>query len=240
MARGWKPTNVDGGGASSTPAEAPSPRPARRRRRPHTVAKEEAELYPHVVQAIADSPRAGTGVKPEPGVHGTSRYQTKVALGQRWSEIVRNVKEGEYTWAEFCEGLDDQELARGQLRAKDGSFTGRPPTFVPREFLLACQRDQKRRFEEIFGSEVIGIAKQYVELAKDSNIPVKDRAKMMQYAMERIFGGIPKDIRVSQEQPWEQMIVNVTSDGDDGMAEHRARRYSGYQERQGGGTDNGD
>jgi hypothetical protein len=237
MAKGWKPTNVDGGGASSTPYEAPLPRPTRRRRRPHTVAKEEAALYPNVVKAIAESPRVSTGVRPEPGKYGQSRATDRVAVGVRWSKIVTAVKAGEYTWQEFCEGLDEQELARGQLRASDGTFTGRPPSFVPREFLLACQRDQKRRFEEIFGSEVIGIAKQYVKLCQDAEIPVKDRAKMMQYAMERIFGGIPKDIRVSQEQPWEQMIVNVTSDGEDGMAEHRRRRYAGYQERQGGGAD---
>lgn len=158
----------------------------------------------------------------------------KVALGQRWSQIVRDVRAGEYTWREFVEELDQEELARCQLKALDGSFVGRPPQFVPREFVLACQRDQKRRFEEIFQKDVLAIAEEYVRLAQNEEIPAKDRAKMMQYAMERIYGGIPKDIRIAQEQPWEQMVINVTSDGSDAMPEHYRRRYAGYAERVGG------
>lgn len=141
------------------------------------------------------------------------------------------VKTGEYTWRDFAESLSEEELIRGQLKDKHGGFVGRPPSYVPREFLLACQREQKRRFEEIFGSEVLGIARQYVELCKDQGIPGKDRAKMMQYAMERIFGGIPKDIRIAQEQPWETVFVNVTNDGEGTMPDHLRERYERYKER---------
>lgn len=166
------------------------------------------------------------------------RTAMKINLGDRWSRIVRDVKAGEYTWAEFCETLDEEELARGQLRSEDGGFMGRPPTFVPREFLLACQREQKRKFEEIFGSEVLGIAQEYVKLCRDKEIPPKERAKLMQYAMERIFGGIPKEFRVQSEQPWEMMLVNVTADEKEDMPEHLRRRYEGYAERRGdGGSD---
>lgn len=162
------------------------------------------------------------------------RVSYAVMLGDRWSRITQAVKKGEYTWQEFTDGLSEEELARCQLKADDGSFVGRPPSFVPREFVLACQREQKRRFEIIFGSEVLGIAKAYVELCKSNAIPEKDRAKMMQYAMERIFGGIPKDIRVSQEQPWEQLVVNVVSDeSEPTMPDHLRRRYAGYRDRMG-------
>jgi hypothetical protein len=155
-------------------------------------------------------------------------------MGERWLGIVNAVRAGEYTWTEFVDGLDEEELARGQLRADNGTFTGRPPKFVPREFLLAAQREQKRRFEEIFGSEVLGLAQQYIELCKDHSIAPKDRAKLIQYAMERIFGGIPKDIRIAQEQPWEQMVVNIAADSGE-MPEHLSRRYSGYNERSASG-----
>jgi hypothetical protein len=198
--------------------------------------------HPLTTQARQALPREATGSRPRAGRREapdekSKRMAVKVTLGDRWSRIVTEIKEGQYTWQEFVDDLDEEELARGQLRADDGSFVGRPPTLVPREFLLACQREQKRRFEIIFGSEVLGIAKAYVELCKSADIPERDRAKMMQYAMERIFGGIPKDIRVSQEAPWEQMVVNVMSDGDDGMSDHLQRRYAGYQERQGGARD---
>lgn len=172
------------------------------------------------------------GVNRRTGKHANDdREQIRVRLGKRWSEIVLAVKAGEYTWKQFAEGLDEEELLRAQLKSDDGLFRGRPPSFVPREFLLACQREQKRRFEEIFGSEVLGIARSYVELCKDKGIPGKDRAKMMQYAMERIFGGIPKELRVSQEAPWEQVFVNVTNDGTGDMPAHLRERYERYRER---------
>jgi len=248
MAKGWKPTIVDGGGSSKkagasldgklvTPRTgAPRRRNAARVQAREAVLRAEAET-PLVQASIKKKPRQlGDVPRQPPGVQGTpGRTNSTFSLGDRWTRITQDVKAGEYTWAEFAESLDDQELARAQLKSSDGTFKGRPPKFVPREFLLACQRDQKRRFEEIFSSEVIGIAKEYVKLAQSDNLKDETKAKMMQYAMERIFGGIPKDLRVIQEQPWEQMVVNVFSEGDVGMPEHLARRYGGYQERQGGG-----
>jgi len=147
-----------------------------------------------------------------------------------------SIKRGDYTWQEFVEGLDEEELARGRLKSADGSFTGAPSKMVPREFHLACQREQQRRFEEIFGSEVLRIARKYVELAQSPQLKEETRAKMMQYAMERIFGGIPKDVRINQAAPWEAMVLNVVGEeGQTGLPEHLARRYAGYAERQGSG-----
>lgn len=192
---------------------------------------------------MQENPRASTGMRPPGGKNPSQphtpdaddRVNRRIRLGKRWSEVYYGVKRGEYTWAEFCDGLDEEELARGQLRAEDGTFTGRPPAFVPREFLLACQREQKRRFEEMFGSEVLGLTKEYLALCKDNSIPPKDRAKLLQYAMERVFGGIPKDVRVNTEQPWEQMLVNVVSEEEDNMPDHVSRRYASYAERRGEG-----
>lgn len=254
---GWKPTPPSSGPAEEKAvpattirrrrvppnvevpaADAPPPPASTRRRR---RASEPSET-PNLDAAIAASPRVHTGMKPPGGANPTQtgkddhRVNRKVRLGKRWSEIYYSVKRGDYTWAEFTDGLDEEELARGQLKAEDGTFTGRPPAFVPREFHLACQREQRRRFEEMFGSEVLGLTKDFLKLCKDENIPPKDRAKLLQYAMERVFGTIPKNVTVSSEQPYEQMLVNVVSDEDDGMPSHLRRRYDAYAERQGEGV----
>lgn len=158
----------------------------------------------------------------------------RVRLGKRWSEIVRDVKAGEYSWSDFCEGLTPEELARGQLADKNGGFQGRPPSMVPREFHLACQREMKRRFEVLFSEQVLEITDEYLKMARSRTLAEPVKAKMLQYAMERVFGGIPKDVRVSQEAPWEQMIVNVMGEaGDVELPSHLQRRYAGYAERQG-------
>jgi hypothetical protein len=179
-------------------------------------------------------PKEAVGARQPPGKRDRTRTSITIALGDRWSRIVTDIRKGEYTWREFVEDLDDQELARAQLKDSEGEFRGRPPNFVPREFVLACQREMRRRFEEIFSQSVLEVAEQYVQLAQDTSIPAKDRAKLMQYAMERIFGPVPKEIKVTQEQPWEQVVANVVSDPGEDMPDHLARRYAGYAERQGG------
>lgn len=240
---GWTPKRTDDAVGSASGEALPTP--SRRRRRRTTVVEAGTSDTPLVDKAIAESPRVSTGRRPRGGTHSSRqehvgedrRTQISVRLGKRWSEIILAVKMGEYTWADFVEGLDEEELARAQLKDANGGFQGRPPALVPREFHLACQREMKRRFEELFGSEVLGLTRDFLNLCKDQEIPPKDRAKLLQYAMERVFGGIPKDVRVSAEQPWEQMVVNVMRGGDDSVPEHVQRRYAGYQERIGGGTE---
>lgn len=222
---GWKPTRNEGAGTDDDASASPTPTTRRRRQRSVNP------VTPNLDAATEAVPRTRGVVQPPGKMHGPGRQNLKVSLGDRWSRIVRDVKAGEYTWADFVEELDDEELARCQLKASDGSFTGRPPSFVPREFVLACQRELRRKFEVIFGSEVLEIARQYVKLAQDEQLPAKDRAKMMQYAMERIFGGIPKEFKVSSEQPWEAMLVNVVNEPGEDMPEHMASRYAGYRKR---------
>ena len=181
--------------------------------------------------------------RPPAGINGAKgddpRPQVKIRLGKRWSQIVTEIKRGDYTWKQFAEGLTAEELARGQLKASDGTFTGRPPAVVPREFHLACFRELKRRFDEQFQGAVLDIAKEYVQLAQDKEIPAKDRAKMMQYAMERVFGGIPKEVLVKQDAPWETVVTSVVAEEDDEAPEWNRRRYDTYNEEDEEGSDDG-
>jgi hypothetical protein len=194
----------------------------------------------------AAAPKRGTGARYRGGVNTATEPQSgedkrprdvRIRLGKRWAEIVRDIKAGELTWRDFVEGLDEEELARGQLKNIDGTFVGRPPALVPREFHLACQREMKRRFEELFQQDVLAVAKQYLAMAQSKTLKEETKAKMLQYAMERVFGGIPKDVRVSQEQPWEQMVVNVMRTEEPELSPHLEERYARYRERQGAGDE---
>jgi hypothetical protein len=224
---GWKPGDPPKRGrrlraVPSLPAEEEkpvSPPATRRRRRPVSGASKTDE------RAIA----GGSGV---PVGTPQNKVQTRIKLGTRWSEIVQAVKDGEYSWADFVASLDDDEVARCQLKASDGTFTGRPPAIVPREFALAAARELQKRFEAIFKDEVLGIAEAYVKLAQDTDIPAEKRLKAMQYAMERIFGAIPKEVRVSQEAPWETVVTSIVA--EDGQEVPAVDRYAG---REGDGLD---
>lgn len=166
------------------------------------------------------------GAVARPGAKNqTERTRIRIRPGRRWSEIISEVKAGAYTWKQFTEGLSNEELARAQLRDSNGGFQGRPPTMVPREFYLACFRELKARFDEEFQKGVLDIARAYVELAQNEDLPVAQRAKMMQYAMERVFGAIPKEVTIKQEEPWESFVVGVVATEGQAPADWRQKRY---------------
>ncbi len=48
------------------------------------------------------------------------------------------------------EELDDEEILRGQLRDKNGGFSGRPSDYVPRSFHVALVRETIKRMENKF------------------------------------------------------------------------------------------
>lgn len=232
---GWTPTRNTGGESDS--AQAPRRRravanpkpddevtPRTRRRRRAKAGGAAPELHARDEHITVSRPKPGNRAEP------AETPVVKVQLGRRWSQIVTEIKRGDYTWRQFAEGLTAEELARGQLRDSKGGFTGRPPTIVPREFHLACFRELKRRFDEQFQQHVLDIAEQYVTLAQDPNLPVKDRAKMMQYAMERVFGGIPKEVLVKQDSPWESVVTSVIAEDGDAPADWRKGRYDEYME----------
>jgi hypothetical protein len=157
---------------------------------------------------------------------GEERRRRAPSLGARWSEVADNIKQGLYTWDDFVQQLTPEELARGQLMDSKGRFTGRPPEWVPRAFLLECQREIYRRFNEKMQERLLGATEEYIDLSRmvdDPNV----REKMLRYLIERVMGPVPKEVVVTQEKPWEVIVTDIVSEAP-ADAEH------GYEHREGG------
>lgn len=236
---GWRP-----GQGPPEEREVPAVTPPRRRRRKPVAVTEEVQTSGETVedsQGVETLPAPGAVVQPgrRRGSGGDPRNPIKVELGQRWSQIVTEVRQGQYTWQEFCAGLSEEELARGQLKSVNGNFEGRPPALVPREFHLTCFRELKKRFDIEFQKDVVELTREYLRIAKSPNTDEKTRTKMMQYAMERVFGGIPKEVLVTQDKAWETVLVDVTHDAGEERPEWRQERFGRYAERAGEEGQNG-
>lgn len=155
------------------------------------------------------------------------RRRRAATLGSRWSEIVDRVRAGEYTWEEFCSSLSPEELARGQLKDDRGGFAGKPPEFVPRAFLLACQREIYNRFNEKMQDRLLSATDELIELSRVGHMEPKDRAKILTYLIERVMGPVPKEVVVSTEKPYEGLLAKIVSKarpaepGDDRYATRR-------------------
>lgn len=86
--------------------------------------------------------------------------------------------------------LDDEEIRRMQLRAKDGSFKGHPPKSLPREFLLALQAENQRRMNARWGEEYETAMAVIHEILVKKNSTVQDsiRLRAAEMVIERIQG----------------------------------------------------
>lgn len=142
---------------------------------------------------------------------------TKTRLGKRWSQIYDEIERQHlYTWDEFCESLTPTELARGTLADKNGNFQGRPPKFVPRQFLNACTRELLRRGGEMYRGSYVDAIEAMTTIANDPRQKASDRIKAAQFVIERIEGKVPERVVVSAEDPWqvalEGMVAEVAED----------------------------
>lgn len=149
-----------------------------------------------------------------------NRPKLRITLGKRWSQIVQDVKDGEYTWEELAADLDPEELAKGQLKDRDGGWKGRPPAFVPREFHLQCQRELLRRFNDEMKGRFLDATTEYLNLSKI--VEPKLREQMLRYIMERVAGPIPKTVEVSGAPKHEGFLAAVVRPGG---SVGRASRY---------------
>lgn len=115
--------------------------------------------------------------------------------------------------------LDDEEVMRGQIRAKDGSFRGRPPTVVPREFATAIQERQRAIVMEELGAMVLPAMRTLMEIMNKQHPQPGDaaRVKAAQLVLERNLGRVPETINLKAEvETWErhmgEVVVEVAYD----------------------------
>lgn len=194
----------------------------------------EPEVAPKRVRA--SKPRGGAANalrETEPD----ARTQIRIRLGKRWSQIITEVAEGQYTWDEFVEELDPQELARGQLKDKNGVFRGRPPALVPRTFQTACVKEMQRRFNEKIQERLLDAVDDLISLSKNGRMDGKDQAKVLVYLIERVMGPVPKQVIIAgADEPWQGMLTAGfvrpgPAEGEDGSPAPSPRSHDRYTKR---------
>jgi len=162
------------------------------------------------------------GIVPEGGASAENgdtrkRYNMKYAgrLGKRWSEIIQAVKNGEYTWDEFVGTLAVEELARGQLMDKNGSFTGRPPAYVPRAFHDACIKELLLRGKVLYKESYVAAIQAMTDIATNKAAKESDRIKAAQFVIERLEGKVPDKLEIAAADPWQQIISGIVAEVDE-------------------------
>lgn len=168
--------------------------------------------------------RPTSTAKDEDGRKLDDRNRIRVLVGKRWSQIIQEVREGVYTWEEFAESLDPEELARGKLRDGQGGFRGRPPTLVPAAFHQACTRELQKRFSEEMRANLLKAAEELIKIGMNDDVETRDRIKVLTYVIERVMGKIPEKVEVKAADPWETIISEI-------LTEEGSAQVSSYDRR---------
>lgn len=111
------------------------------------------------------------------------------------------------------EDLDDDELARGQLKDKNGQFKGRPPKMIPQELVQAMRREWLGRAESKLREALMdhGLGT-LVELAKNKNVDESVRLRAAQTIIDRTMGKVPDKIELRAEDPVEALFRSILAD----------------------------
>ena len=111
------------------------------------------------------------------------------------------------------EDLDDEELAQGRLKDKNGKFSGRPPMLIPSELVQAMRREWLSRAEsklrEALMDKGIGVL---TDLASNELVDPAVRLKAANTIIERTMGKVPERVTFAAEDPVETLFKSILSD----------------------------
>lgn len=111
------------------------------------------------------------------------------------------------------EDLDDEEVARGQLKCQDGTWRGRPPKVIPAELVQAMRKEWLSRAEGKLREALMGPGiGTLVELARDRSVDEAVRLRASQTIIDRMMGKVPDKVEIRSEDPVESLFRSLMSD----------------------------
>lgn len=154
------------------------------------AAKTKARRKGKSVKALQERHRAGedlTGV----------RAQVQVGLT---NSAILSGAEDLTTWSE-------EELVRGQKKAKNGRWTGRPPTVVPKAIHDELVKRTLKEAGEKLRSNLVEAITSLTEIAKDPDAPETARIQAASIIMDRVMGKAVDRVEITAEMPWMEALT---------------------------------
>ena len=106
--------------------------------------------------------------------------------------------------------LDDEELVRGYMRSKDGSFKGRMPKVVPKAIHDKMIRELFSRADDMLRASLLDSVTVMSQVAADPEATPGERLKAAQWIYERVRGKVPTDVHITGEmKPYEELLDDV-------------------------------
>lgn len=105
------------------------------------------------------------------------------------------------------EDLDDEELARGYPRNRNGTFSGRPPKVIPMVVHQRIQREFYKRIEEKMRTALPDAVEMLAKVAVNPLTEDRDKLKAIDMLLNRLMGKPPERVEISSgEKPFEMTM----------------------------------
>ena len=145
----------------------------------------------------------------------TKRHTGHIRVGKT-NVAILNGEEDVTLW-------DDEELIRGQRRAKNGSFVGRPPKVVPTAVHKEFARRQVEAVRLHLQQNLLAAAEALTAIVNNPEAEDRDKLKAIDMVFARILGKPQENVSLSfgdeAKPPWldaiEGGIVSVPVDDAD-------------------------
>lgn len=111
------------------------------------------------------------------------------------SDRMKDLVEGRIS----IDDLDDEEVLRGELRDKNGNFTGQKSALVPRQFHDAVRRRIIQDTDMLLRKDYQAVVANLVRIATDPRVAAREQLAAAQYVMERVIGKIPEKMEIKTE-----------------------------------------
>lgn len=113
--------------------------------------------------------------------------------------------------------MDDEELAKGKWKNKNGTFKGVGGSqMLPRSFFNELRAETVRRWNDRLVDELQPSIDVLKEIAQNPRAPADARHRSAIYLIERVAGKVPEKTEIKMEiAPWEQNIAGILVGDDD-------------------------
>lgn len=165
------------------------------RARPGTASRKDASANPN---AASGGEKLG---HVEDSSSGGARDRLTIQLEGKMAMLAR----GEISVAD----MDNEELARLQFKAADGTFRGRPPSNVPAQLLNLMRRELLDRLAEKRREVLEEMQDIAISIARHGDKD-GDRLKALQYIVDRELGKTPEKVEIANAgDPFQVQMVKA-------------------------------
>lgn len=145
-----------------------------------------------------------------------------IKQGRQWAEAERKMLEEDLTMAEFVATLSMEELVSGKLKDHTGRLGKFSSGWIPREFHQECIRQLLAKGDKLFREAYLDAIETMQEIMNDEDVDPQHRFKAAQFVVERVAGKTPDRVEISEQDPWQKLVVDIVADNDELNAMKRA------------------